>query len=60
MRINDLKHPYMQDHNWKSGKLCYWRNNPNYSKKEQEKLEKRMKDMVNWRKEVKLFGYERN
>lgn len=50
----------MQDHNWKSGKLCYWRNNPNYSKKEQEKLEKRMKDMVNWRKEVKLFGYERN
>lgn len=36
---------YLKDTKWLSGELCYWRNNPNYSKKTQLNLEKRMKEM---------------
>jgi hypothetical protein len=31
---------------WLSGKLCYWRNNPNYSEATKQKLEERMKKMT--------------
>ena len=38
----DNKHHYLKDYYWSSGKLCYWRNNPNYSENTKAKLEKRL------------------
>lgn len=48
---------YMKDHKWKSGELCYWRNNQNYSEKEKAKLEKRLDAMIDKRKDVKIYGF---
>lgn len=46
MRTGEEKHPYLSNHRWLNGKLCYWRNNPNYSEKTKKKLEKRLKLMT--------------
>lgn len=37
---------YLKDSWWASGKLCYWRNNPNYDEKTKKQLEKRLKIML--------------
>lgn len=37
---------YLKNSKWLSGELCYWRNNPNYSEKTKQNLEKRLKEMT--------------
>lgn len=44
---------YLKDSLWADGTLCYWRNNPQYSEKEKQKLEKRMEEMVGRNYKVK-------
>jgi hypothetical protein len=36
----------MRDELWKDGKLCFWRDNPFYSKKTKMELEKRTIEML--------------
>ncbi len=34
-----LKHPYLRPENWSDGLLCFWRENPLYSKTSQDKMD---------------------
>lgn len=43
---NKVMNPYWKIENWSSGKLCYWRNNMNYSDKTKKELENRLKQMI--------------
>lgn len=38
---------YLKNEWWRNGKLCYWRNNSNYSERQKKELEKRMLKMTN-------------
>lgn len=40
---SDNRHHYLKDYYWSDGRLCYWRDNANYSEKTKKKLEKRLK-----------------
>lgn len=56
---DDKIHPYLHDYKWINGNLCYWRDNPNYSKETKARLEKWVEDLKK-AKNVKRYEPNKN